>query len=76
MLLGRQSGDWSADVDAVKGQLPVIFMNGSDDPQVPSQTLEDFKSDHDWIEYRHYEDCGQLLFFRKWPEVLDLLENF
>ena len=76
MLLGAQNGDWSADVDAVKGQLPVIFLNGADDPQVPAKTLEDFKTDHDWIDFRFYDDCGQLLFFRKWGEVLAILEKF
>ena len=76
MLLGAQNGDWSADVDAVRGQLPVIFLNGADDPQVPAKTLEDFKTDHDWIDFRFYDDCGQLLFFRKWAEVLAILEKF
>ena len=75
MLLGRQNGDWSADVDAIKGQLPVIFLNGSDDPQLPLETLEDFKTAHDWIDYRFYDDCGQLLFFRKWVEVLEILQS-
>ena len=75
MLLGRQNGDWSADVEAVKGQLPVVFLNGADDPQVPVKTLDDFKTDHDWIDYRFYDDCGQLLFFRKWPEVFQILEK-
>ena len=73
MLLGRQNGDWSADVEAVKDQVPVMFLNGSDDPQVPVKTLEDFQTDHDWIDYRFYDDCGQLLFFRKWPEVFQIL---
>jgi pimeloyl-ACP methyl ester carboxylesterase/DNA-binding CsgD family transcriptional regulator len=76
MLLGRQNGDWSADVDALKGQLPVIFINGMHDPQVPSETLEDFRRDHDWIDYRIYEDAGQLIFFRHWPDVLETLETF
>jgi len=73
MLLGRQNTDWSADVDELKGQIPVIFINGTDDPQVPYDTLQDFKRDFDWIEYRTYEDAGQLIFFRHWPAVLELL---
>ncbi|MFT5799538.1 MAG: DNA-binding CsgD family transcriptional regulator/pimeloyl-ACP methyl ester carboxylesterase [Candidatus Azotimanducaceae bacterium] len=76
MLLGPQNGDWSADVDALKGQLPVIFVNGMHDPQVPSETLADFKRDHVWIDYRIYEDAGQLIFFRHWQDVLEILEPF
>jgi pimeloyl-ACP methyl ester carboxylesterase/DNA-binding CsgD family transcriptional regulator len=76
MLLGRQNGDWSADVDALKEHLPVIFMNGMHDPQVPYETLQDFKRDHDWIDYRVYEDAGQLIFFRHWSDVLEVLEHF
>ncbi|GAA3869375.1 helix-turn-helix transcriptional regulator [Celeribacter arenosi] len=76
MLLGRQNGDWSADVDALKGRLPVIFMNGTDDPQVPRESLQEFEIDHDWIDYRVYEDAGQLIFFRHWPDVLKIVESF
>ncbi|MGJ8598184.1 LuxR C-terminal-related transcriptional regulator [Sulfitobacter sp.] len=73
MLLGRQNSDWSEDVDALKGQLPVIFINGTHDPQVPNATLEDFRRDFDWIDYRIYDDAGQLIFFRHWPDVLEIL---
>lgn len=76
MLLGPQNGDWSADVDALKGKLPIIFLNGTHDPQVPTETLEDFKRDHDWIDYRVYDDAGQLLFFRHWRDVLEIMAPF
>jgi len=76
MLLGRQNGDWSADVDEIKGKLPVVFLNGMDDPQVPPGTLKDFKEDHDWIDFRTYDDSGQLLFFLHWRDVLDILGQF
>ena len=76
MLLGRQNGDWTADVDALKDRLPVIFINGMHDPQVPRETLQEFRRDHDWIDYRIYEDAGQLIFFRHWQDVLAILEPF
>ncbi len=76
MLLGRQNVDWSADVDALKGQLPIFFLNGTHDPQVPNATLEDFKQDFDWIDYHVYDDAGQLIFFRHWQDVLKILEPF
>lgn len=75
-LLGRQNGDWSADVDAIKGRLPVVFLNGTHDPQVPPETLQDFQTDHSWIDYRIYEDAGQLVFFRHWRDVVELLGDF
>jgi pimeloyl-ACP methyl ester carboxylesterase/DNA-binding CsgD family transcriptional regulator len=76
MLLGRQNVDWSADVHALNGQLPIIFMNGTHDPQVPKDTLQDFKRDFDWIDYRVYDDAGQLIFFRHWQDVLKVLAPF
>ncbi len=73
-ILGRQNGDWSADVDALKGKTPVTFINGAHDPQVPRETLQDFQRQHDWIDYRVYEDAGQLIFFRHWRDVLEVLD--
>ena len=70
-LLGRQKDDWSADVDAVRDSLPVIFMNGLQDPQVPEGTLREFRQDYDWIDYREYDDAGQLVFFRHWRDARD-----
>ena len=64
MVLGEQKSDWTPMVDALNGQLPVVFFNGTHDPQVPMETLDEFQQDHDWIDYRIYEDCGQLIFFR------------
>ncbi|MDW3118864.1 MAG: LuxR C-terminal-related transcriptional regulator [Roseovarius pacificus] len=71
MLTGRFLEDWSADVEALRGQLPVIFMNGLQDPQVPPATLDEFRTTYDWIDYHVYEDAGQLIFFRHWRDVLD-----
>ena len=75
-ILGPQMGDWSAQVQALKGQLPVIFMNGMQDPQVPPDTLREFQRDFDWIDYRVYEDAGQLIFFRHWRDVLEIIPPF
>ena len=75
-VLGAQNGDWTEDVSAIKGKLPVIFLNGTDDPQVPPETLADFQREHDWIDFRVYDDAGQLIFFRHWPDVIKVLEGF
>ncbi|MCK0126414.1 LuxR C-terminal-related transcriptional regulator [Gelidibacter sp. F2691] len=75
MVMGEQQTDWSFRVKAQKGRLPVIFMNGAQDPQVPLATLDEFRADYDWIDFRLYDDAGQLVFFRHWKDVLDEAEK-
>lgn len=75
-ILGAQNGDWTEDVLAIKGQLPVVFMNGTDDPQVHRDTLAEFQQDHPWIDFHIYTDAGQLIFFRHWRHVIDVLEGY
>ncbi|WP_289042348.1 LuxR C-terminal-related transcriptional regulator [uncultured Aliiroseovarius sp.] len=76
MVLGGQTGDWTDLVAALKGRLPVVFFNGTQDPQVPLGTLEEFRRDHDWIDFRVHDDAGQLIFFRHWQLVLDEVEKY
>jgi len=73
-LVGGQLEDWSTDLAALQGVVPVIVMNGAQDPQVPRATFQEFRQDHPWIEYHLFEDGGQLLFFRHWRAALDRLE--
>ncbi|WP_300548394.1 helix-turn-helix transcriptional regulator [Roseovarius sp.] len=72
-LTSGQLDDWSDEVNALRGQFPVIFMSGTQDPQVPPATLQEFRRDYDWIEYHLFEDAGQLAFFRHWRVVLGRL---
>lgn len=76
MLLGGQRDDWSDDVTALRGTLPVVFVNGADDPQVPLDTLREFQADFDWIDYQVHDDAGQLVFFRHWRDVLNILTPY
>lgn len=76
MVMGEQQGDWSDLVNQQKGRLPVVYFNGAQDPQVPLATLDEFRVDHDWIDYRLYDDAGQLVFFRHWRDVLDEVEKY
>lgn len=71
-VLGGQKLDWSDDINALRDTLPVVFLNGTQDPQIPRATLEEFRRDYDWIDYRVFEDAGQLVFFRHWREALDI----
>lgn len=74
-VLGRQQEDWSSDLDEIRSQVPIIFMNGTQDPQVPIATLREFERDYPWIDYREYDDAGQLIFFRHWQDALDILSE-
>lgn len=75
-VIAHETTNWTAEVAALRGSVPVIFLNGSQDPQVPPATLAEYQSDHDWIDFRIYPDAGQLLFFLKWRDVLPLIEEF
>ncbi|MAO00223.1 MAG: helix-turn-helix transcriptional regulator [Roseovarius sp.] len=72
-LVSGQLEDWSSEVEALRSKLPLIFLNGTDDPQVPLATLEEFRRDYPWIEFHLLEEAGQLAFFRHWRRVLDRL---
>jgi len=72
-LVAGQLTDWTSDLAALRGHVPLILMNGAQDPQVPVATYDEFRRDHDWIEFHLFEDAGQLAFFRRWRDVLDRL---
>lgn len=75
-VIHHETTDWSAEVAALKSAIPVHFLNGLQDPQVPPGTLADFQRDYDWIDYRVYPDAGQLVFFLKWQDALTLAERY
>ncbi len=72
----QETTDWSFLLDSFRDTVPVTYMNGTQDPQVPEGNLREFMQEYPWIEFRIYEDCGQLLFFRKWPEVIDRIRPY
>ena len=75
-VIHHETTDWSTEVAGLKGAIPVHFLNGLQDPQVPPGTLADFQRDYDWINYRVYPDAGQLVFFLKWRDALALAEKY
>lgn len=75
-LLGGFLTDWSADVRALEGQLPVVFINGAEDPQVPQETLRDFARAYPWIRFDLHSDAGQLVFFKHWQNVMEEFSKF
>lgn len=75
-VIAHETTDWTDEVAALKTGVPVHFLNGLQDPQVPPGTLADFQRDHPWIDFRVYPDAGQLLFFLKWRDVLGVVERY
>ncbi|MEL6437493.1 MAG: alpha/beta hydrolase, partial [Pseudomonadota bacterium] len=76
IVIDQQRDDWSSVPADLAGKLPVHFINGAHDPEVPMATLAEFQVDYPWIDYRVYEDAGQLVFFRHWRDVLELVETY
>lgn len=75
-VIGHETGDWQWVVEGMRGSVPVHFLNGLQDPQVPPETLAEHQRAHDWIDFRVYPDAGQLVFFLKWRDVLPLIERY
>ena len=73
-VIAQEKTEWVDSVLALKGSIPVIMMNGLQDPQVPVETLAEFRRDYPWITFDVFPDAGQLLFFIKWPQVLERLQ--
>jgi pimeloyl-ACP methyl ester carboxylesterase/DNA-binding CsgD family transcriptional regulator len=64
--------DWSPVVKACS--VPVLLLQGDQDPQSPVQTIRELALDYPHLEVRFVPEAGQLLFFAHWPAVLDELE--
>ena len=75
-VIAHETTDWTEAVLAFKDHVPFVMMNGLQDPQVPPETLAEFRRDYPWIEFDVFPDAGQLVFFAKWPDVLDRAEPF
>lgn len=74
-VIERETTDWSARVNAMKGSCPVTFFSGLKDPQVPQPTLEEHQTKYPWIDYKTFPDAGQLVFFLKWRNILRHIEQ-
>ena len=64
--------DWS---DVVRGcKVPVVLLQGDQDPQSPVQTIRELMVDYPGLDVRFLPDTGQMLFFAEWPLALDEVE--
>lgn len=66
--------DWSHLVRAVK--VPVVLLQGDQDPQSPVPTVRELMVDYPQLEVTFLPNTGQLLFFAEWPTALARLEEF
>lgn len=60
--------DWSALIHAC--QVPVVLLQGDQDPQTPVQTIRELMVDYPELQIEFLPQTGQLLFFKEWQQVL------
>ncbi len=75
-VIAQETTDWAPVLENLQGAVPVHYLNGLQDPQVPAETLREFQEKYPWISFHTYEDAGQLVFFLKWPEIIPLIEKY
>lgn len=75
-VLLQERTDWSHLIKGARDTVPLFCLSGLQDPQVPKETLREFQAKYPWINFTCYEDCGQLVLFKKWPEIIPLIEKF
>jgi pimeloyl-ACP methyl ester carboxylesterase len=64
--------DWSDIVKACR--VPVVLLQGDQDPQSPVLTIKELMIDYPALDVRFLPNTGQMLFFAEWPLVLDEVE--
>ncbi|NJS38570.1 MAG: helix-turn-helix transcriptional regulator [Rhodobacteraceae bacterium] len=64
--------DWSAVVRGAR--VPVLLLQGDQDPQSPVATIRELAIDYPHLEVRFLPGTGQLLFMAEWPQVLDAVQ--
>lgn len=75
-VIAQETTDWTEEIAALRGAIPVHYLNGLQDPRTPAETLAEHCADYPWIDFRIHPDAGQLLFFLKWRDVLALLLRY
>jgi pimeloyl-ACP methyl ester carboxylesterase/DNA-binding CsgD family transcriptional regulator len=75
-VIDQEGSNWGHLIHAASAAIPVHYINGEHDPQVPIETLREMQQQYSDIRYTVYDDGGQLIFFLKWNDVLGVLENY
>lgn len=66
--------DWSGVMRNCR--VPVMLLQGDQDPQTPRQTIEELAPEYPDLRLRFLPNTGQLLFFAQWRLVLAELQRF
>lgn len=66
--------DWSSVLRNCR--VPVLLLQGDQDPQTPRQTIEELVPDYPNLRVRFLPNTGQLLFFSQWRLVLAEIQRF
>lgn len=73
ILQQRDWVDWRAIVDAC--EIPVHIWQGGQDPQTPMATVREMQAEFPRFTFHEDPQAGQLIFFKDWPRILDLVET-
>lgn len=76
-LVHQETTDWRDKVHALNtSKIPVHFICGTQSPEVHRDTLQFYQSEYPWVEYSIYDDGGEMIFFRHWPDILEILQKY
>ncbi|MBO9451877.1 hypothetical protein J7426_16500 [Tropicibacter sp. R16_0] len=72
----QMTQDWGRWLASVRGTVPISFLCGLQDTQVPQETLAEYQRAYPWINFQLFPDAGRLVFFRHWQAALSKVTDF
>ncbi|WP_321364005.1 hypothetical protein [uncultured Celeribacter sp.] len=71
----QMTWDWSEELHALAQRVPVHFLQGAEDTEVPADMLAQHALRYPDIDMQLCADAGRLVFFRVWDKALGLLKD-
>lgn len=75
-MIANHRPERADELAAIAGKVPIHVLAGGQDPQTKPETLEEYRADYPWIDFRLYPQAGQLMFFGEWRDALDLATDY
>ncbi|GIT90565.1 helix-turn-helix transcriptional regulator [Jannaschia pagri] len=72
-VIAQEGTDWRPALMALEGKVPITCFFGTEDPQMPRATQEEWQADAPWIDWQIRRDAGQLVLFRHLDDILTAL---
>jgi DNA-binding CsgD family transcriptional regulator/pimeloyl-ACP methyl ester carboxylesterase len=72
-VIARVADPWADRLRALEGVLPVIALQGRDDPYCPPETLAEMRAAYPWMQIEEIANAGELLLFSHWRRALALI---